>query len=46
MSRPERQAFNIEEAIILLEYRNFKNIKNEYLPLFKEFIKKIERIIV
>ena len=38
LDRPERVAFPIEEALILLENRNLKNCNNVYLPQFKEFI--------
>ena len=38
LDRPERIAFPIEEALILLESRNLKNCNNVYLDKFKEFI--------
>lgn len=38
LDRPERIAFPIEEALILLENRNLKNCNNIYLNQFKEFI--------
>lgn len=38
LDRPERVAFPIEEALILLESRNLKNCNNAYLSKFKEFI--------
>ena len=38
LDRPERVAFPIEEALILLESRNLKNCNNVYLSQFKEFI--------
>lgn len=38
LDRPERIAFPIEEALILLESRNLKNCNNVYLNEFKEFI--------
>lgn len=38
LDRPERIAFPIEEALILLENRNLKNCNNIYLEQFKEFI--------
>lgn len=38
LDRPERIAFPIEEALILLENRNLKNYTNTYMPEFKEFI--------
>ena len=38
LDRPERVAFPIEEALILLENRNLKNYNNAYLNEFKDFI--------
>lgn len=38
LDRPERIAFPIEEALILLESRNLKNCSNAYLNEFKKFI--------
>ena len=38
LDRPERVAFPIEEALILLESRNLKNCNNVYLNDFKQFI--------
>lgn len=38
LDRPERIAFPIEEALILLESRNLKNCNNAYLNEFKEFV--------
>ncbi len=38
LDRPERVAFPIEEALILLESRNLKGCNNVYLDKFKEFI--------
>ena len=38
LDRPERIAFPIEEALILLEGRNLKNCNNAYLNEFKEFV--------
>ena len=44
LDRPERVAFPIEEALILLENRNLKNCNNFYLKEFKEFINIIKEI--
>ena len=44
LDRPERVAFPIEEAIILLENRNLKNCNNVYLNEFKEFINIVKEI--
>ena len=38
LDRPERVAFPIDEALILLESRNLKNCSNSYLKQFKEFV--------
>ncbi len=38
LDRPERIAFPIEEALILLESRNLKNCNNYYLNDFKKFV--------
>lgn len=38
LDRPERVAFPIEEALLLLENRNLKNCNNVYLKDFKKFI--------
>ena len=46
IDRPERRGFSIDEAIVLLEQRNLQGIRNSYLELFKEFIKKEMEIIV
>lgn len=44
LDRPERIAFPIEEALILLENRNLKNCNNTYLNEFKEFINIVKEI--
>ena len=44
LDRPERVAFPIEEALILLENRNLKNCNNVYLNEFKEFINIVKEI--
>lgn len=46
LDRPERVAFPIEEALILLENRNLKNCNNVYLNEFKEFINIVKEIKV
>jgi len=46
LDRPERQAFTIDEAIKLLEYRNLKDCYNIYLEDFKKFIEIEMEIIV
>ena len=46
LDRPERIAFKVDEALVLLEYRNLKNENNIYLPQFKEFVNKMEAILI
>ena len=38
LDRPERRGFPIDEALVLLEYRNLKGLDNQYLSKFKDFI--------
>ncbi len=45
IDRPERRGFPIDEALVLLEYRNLKGCNNIYLQKFKEFI-NIEKNII
>lgn len=44
LDRPERRAFPIDEALVLLEYRNLKDVSNVYLDKFKEFVCITEKI--
>ena len=44
LDRPERIAFPIEEALILLESRNLKGCNNVYLEEFKKFIRIAKEI--
>lgn len=46
LDREERQAFPIDEALVLLEHRNLKDYNNIYLEKFKEFINIIKEINV
>lgn len=46
LDRPERIAFPIEEALILLESRNLKNCNNAYLNEFKEFVNIAKEVTV
>ncbi len=46
LNRPERRGFPVDEALILLEYRNMKNKNNRYLEKFKEFVCVTEGIAV
>ncbi len=43
LDRPERQGFKSDEALVLLEHRNFKNKENIYLGEFIKFINYIEQ---
>lgn len=38
LNRPERRGFPVDEALVLLEYRNMKDKDNVYLDKFKEFV--------
>lgn len=44
LDRPERVAFPIEEALILLESRNLKGCNNVYLEDFKKFINIVKEV--
>ena len=46
LDRPERIAFKVDEALVLLEYRNLKDKHNQYLEQFKEFVNKTEAILI
>lgn len=46
LHRPERMGFPVDEALVLLEYRNLKDKKNIYLEQFKEFVNEMEEIKV
>ena len=46
LDRPERIAFKVDEALVLLEYRNLKDKNNRYLQEFKDFVNKMEKILV
>ena len=46
LNRPERRGFPVDEALVLLEYRNMKNKDNRYLEKFKEFVCVTEGIAV
>ena len=38
LNRPERRGFPVDEALVLLEYRNMKGKNNIYMDKFKEFV--------
>ena len=44
LDRPERIGFKPDEAMVLLEYRNLKDVYNRYLHTFIEFVKIMEEI--
>lgn len=44
IDRPERIAFNPDEAMVLLEHRNLKSLNNNYLEIFKKFVNEMEKI--
>lgn len=44
LNRPERKGFPVDEALVLLEYRNMKGKDNYYLDQFKEFVCMTEGI--
>ena len=44
IDRPERTAFNPDEAMVLLEHRNLKNEYNRYLESFRDFVDAMEKV--
>ena len=44
LDRPERIGFKPDEALVLLEYRNLKDVYNRYLNTFIEFVQYLEKI--
>lgn len=44
IDRPERTAFNPDEAMVLLEHRNLKNEYNRYLEIFRGFVEAMEKV--
>lgn len=46
LDRPQRIGFKVDEALVLLEYRNLKGKENRYLKEFKEFINKMQEVYV
>lgn len=46
LNRPERRGFPVDEALVLLEFRNMKGKDNYYLEKFKQFIIVAEGITV
>lgn len=46
LDRPERIGFKVDEALVLLEFRNLKGKENKYLQIFKDFVNRMEAIKV
>ena len=46
LDRPERIAFKVDEALVLLEYRNLKDKGNRYLQEFKQFVEEMEAVLI
>ena len=46
LDRPERIAFKVDEALVLLEYRNLKYKNNRYLQKFKQFVNEMQEVLV
>lgn len=46
LDRPERVAFQVDEALVLLEYRNLKDKNNRYLAKFKKFVNEMQEVLV
>ena len=46
LDRPERVGFKVDEALVLLEFRNLKGKENRYLEVFKDFVNRMEAIKV
>lgn len=44
LDRPERIGFKVDEALVLLEFRNLKDKENRYLEVFKDFVNKMEAV--
>ena len=46
LDRPERIAFKVDEALVLLEHRNLKNEYNRYLESFREFAQTFDKVYI
>ena len=44
LDRPERIGFKPDEAMVLLEHRNLKDVYNRYLHTFAEFVHMMEQV--
>jgi hypothetical protein len=46
LNREDRRGFPVDEALVLLEFRNLKGKENRYLEKFKQFVCTAEEIAV
>ena len=46
LDRPERIGFKADEALVLLQYRNLKDKKNQLIDQFVNFVNTLQRIDV
>ena len=46
LDRPERIGMKVDEALVLLEYRNFKDKNNRYLKDFIKFVNKMQEVYI
>lgn len=46
LDRPERIGFKADEALVLLQYRNLKDKKNQLIDQFVDFVNTLQRIDV
>ena len=46
LDRPERTAIKPDEAIVLLEHRNMKDVENRYLKQFVEFVNNMQEVYI
>ena len=44
LDRPDRVGYKVDEALVLIEYRNLKGKKNVYLEQFKDFRNRMEAL--
>lgn len=46
LDRPERVGMKVDEALVLLEYRNLKGKQNRYIKDFIEFVNKMQEVYI
>ena len=46
LDRPERIGMKVDEALVLLEYRNLKGKQNRYIKDFIEFVNKMQEVYI